>query len=85
MSIVTKPAVPQEVYKNGILYSTIIDFTLIEPGSVLFKSGWFPVQVFNFDHPEIVDSIEKCHAEQAKALARKEVDLQRLENTIINI
>lgn len=85
MNTITKPAVPQEVYKNGILYSTIIDFTFIEQGHAFLKPGWFPVQVFNSEHPEIVDLIKRCHTEQAQALARKEVDWERLENTIMVI
>jgi hypothetical protein len=52
----------------------------------IFKKGAkFKVKKINFNDPEVIKMIDAVKEEQRKILKRKEVDINQLRNTVINI
>ena len=52
----------------------------------IFKNGAkFKVKKLDFNDPEVIKMIDAVKKEQERILKRKEVDINRLRNTIINI
>jgi hypothetical protein len=83
-----KPKVPKEVYKDGMLHHTITDYSWIAPDSDLakiLKPGWFPIRVYNYEHPENKKKLEDVLRQQDKILDRKRVDWEKLSRTYITI
>lgn len=64
-----KPVAPIQVFSEGILEETIIDWFWSEGG--LLKKGWIPKTEFNFEHPKMLALIERSHAEQKEILTRE--------------
>jgi len=49
------------------------------------KGGKFKVRKLDFDDPEVIKMINAVKEEQKKILKRKEVDWEKMRNTVINI
>ena len=64
-----KPIAPIQVFNQGILEETILDWYWNE--DPIFKKGWLPrVTEFNFQHPNTSFLIEEAHREQKEILGR---------------
>jgi hypothetical protein len=88
MEIEHAPPAPQYIYKDGILYYTIIDWHYIAPeskASKILNTGWLPLKVFNFEHPLMKKSLAEVHKQQAQCLANKNVDWERLSHFYFTI
>ena len=52
----------------------------------IFKKGAkFEVKKIDFDDPEVIKRINEVKKKQREILKRKEVDINELRNTVINI
>lgn len=66
-----KPKTPQQVFTDGMLEYTIVDYiSYIPPGNPLFKEGWLPIKDFNLDHPKSQAFIQKAHEKQEEIQGR---------------
>jgi hypothetical protein len=80
-----KPKVPEEVFVDGKLYYTIVDYRWIPPGIPFLKSGWFPLKEFNTKHPIMVKKLEEIRKASEICLERKWVNEERLRRIVITI
>ena len=82
------PKVPKEVYENGVLLYTIVNYSWIDPQSKtakILKPGWFPIKVFNYNHPRMRKKLDKLKKECEEIEARKNVDWDALSRFVITI
>jgi hypothetical protein len=49
------------------------------------KNKKFKVNIINFEDPEVIKKIEEINKKQQECLDRKKVDLEKLNNTYIDI
>jgi hypothetical protein len=64
-----KPLAPVQISTKGILEETITDWYWNE--DALFKKGWLPKIVYNFEHPNMIASIKQSHYDQQESLERR--------------
>ena len=65
-----KPKFPKDVYKDGKLLYTIVNYTWISKSSPVLKPGWLPIKKFNPKHPDIVAIIQESISAQEEIKKR---------------